>query len=392
MHDENAGDPTNKSLEDNERNDSVENSELEGPGGKIGPMSHPGEKLRRDIANIKLPVVPNFKLPQYKPPSFKLPESPLKGITGVSWLAEQQAVAMRKLVKPALDAQAFWDKHIAMMKPMLDAQERWQKQFADIRLPNINSELFKTPPINVDFNAFTAAARIAEQQTNWLKNLNAAIAAMRADFYPPNLRAIVGLELEEVDQVVMEDGIPLYGVPRTEIAERLVRAENMSERREIIGRRWKAISVDCRTAVGSCTSEAVLPYVGFATAALEALDSDHTACAQAMAGSLVDTIVNGYFGKQRYKYTPNKQTTTNDAYNEFTIREFIAFAPIWRTYQQFLAANGDKIPTTFSRHATAHAVSTRQYSKRNTVQGLMLVCSLLFRLDEEAQAVESKTK
>lgn len=383
---ETAGDFTNDGAE------SDENSESDDPGGNVNPASELGEGLRREIANISGRVVPSFKLPLYKPPSFKLPESLLRNIADVSWLAEQQAEAIRKLVKPARDAQTFWDKQIAMMKPMLDAQERWQKQFANIKLPNIKSELFKAPPINVDLNAFTAVARLADQQTKWLKNLNAAIAAMRADFYPPNLRAIVGLELEEVDQVVMEDGIPLYGVPRTEIAEQLIRAENMSKRREIIGRRWKAISADCRTAVSSCASEAVLPYVGFAMAALDALDADHTACAQAMAGSLVDTIVNGYFGEQRYKYTPSKKTTTNDAYNEFTIREFIAFAPIWRTYQQFLAVNGDKIPTTFSRHATAHAVSTRQYSKRNTVQGLMLVCSLMYRFNEEAQAAEPKMK
>ncbi|WP_127125601.1 hypothetical protein [Georgenia sp. SYP-B2076] len=81
---------------------------------------------------------------------------------------------------------------------------------------------------------------------------------------------------------------------------------------------------------------------------------------------------------------PNKKTTTTVANDEFTVREYIAFAPMWQTYQQFFATNGDKVPARFSRHATAHAVSAHQYSRRNAEQALMFACSLLYRLGEEA--------
>lgn len=121
----------------------------------------------------------------------------------------------------------------------------------------------------------------------------------------------------------------------------------------------------------------------FAEAALDAFDAGHTEAAQALAGSLVDTIVAGYFGTDRYKYTPNGRTTTTDVYDEFLVREYIAFAPMWQAYQQFRVTNGDKVPTRFSRHATAHTVSARQYSRRNAVQALMFACSLLCRLGEE---------
>ncbi|WP_194520847.1 hypothetical protein [Cellulosimicrobium sp. JZ28] len=121
--------------------------------------------------------------------------------------------------------------------------------------------------------------------------------------------------------------------------------------------------------------------------ALDALDAGHTAAAQALSGSLVDSILTDYFGDDRYKYTPNKGTRTKDAYDEFTFRQFVAFAPMWQAYQQFYVTEGDKVPSTFSRNATAHTVSPRQFNRRNAVQGLMFVCSLHYRLDEEAAAL-----
>src|SRR5690606_28363098 len=141
----------------------------------------------------------------------------------------------------------------------------------------------------------------AAQQAALFKNLGPAIEAMRAAFYSPNLRAIGSLDFRDVDTVVMTDGIPLYGLPRTTTAEALIRAESASKRRDIIGRRWKTISADCREAVLSCSSKPVGPYLPFALAALDALDAGHTEAAQALAASLVDTIVTGYFGTDRYK-------------------------------------------------------------------------------------------
>jgi hypothetical protein len=64
---------------------------------------------------------------------------------------------------------------------------------------------------------------------------------------------------------------------------------------------------------------------------------------------------------------------------------------MWQTYQQFFVADGDKVPMTFSRNATAHTVSPRQFNRRNAVQGIMVACSLLYRLDEEARALEVAT-
>jgi len=76
---------------------------------------------------------------------------------------------------------------------------------------------------------------------------------------------------------------------------------------------------------------------------LDALDNSHTEAAQALTGSLIDSLLTAYFGKDRYKYTPAKNgKRTTEGYEEFTIRQFVAFAPMWQVYQQFWVQDGDR--------------------------------------------------
>jgi len=111
--------------------------------------------------------------------------------------------------------------------------------------------------------------------------------------------------------------------------------------------------------------------------------SSHTQAGQALVGSVIDTLVADYFGEHRYEFTPNGKTNNSDAYKSMHVRQYIAFAPVWQAYQQFRVAKRDRVPVTFSRHATAHTVSGRQYSRVNTVQALMIACGILLFLEEE---------
>lgn len=360
---------------------------LEGPDEESGEGDEARERieltpeqeasLRATMESIKRSLAPKVQLPK-----FTLPESTLKNIAAVSRIAEAQQAMVASAIKPYLDAQSAWQKQFASISSDIFQSHA----LAQSNLNLVASQLIR----NIDFSAFAVAGEIAEkfaaQQTAWLKGLAPAIAAMRAAFYPPNLREVVGLGFEEVEQVVMADGIPLYGLPRASIAEALIRADGASKRRAVLGRRWKAISADCRTVAEGCASEAVAPYGPFAVAALDALNAGHDKAAQALAGTLIDAILSSYFGKDRRKYTPDRRgKRTKDAYDEFNVRQFIAFAPMWQAYQQFFVTDGDKVPTTFSRNATAHTVSSRQFNRRNAVQGIMLACSLMYRLDEEVQ-------
>jgi hypothetical protein len=338
------------------------------------------EKLRRLAESLQGMSVPRFefKIPNVvdtsaivklaadaaKLSSLALPGSMLKSFSA---LAAQQS-RIRDSLKPVLNMQASWKKQFDLINSdFFKTHAATQAQFA-----KLGANLTNTIDFGISDSVAKIAQQFAAQQSSWLKTLGPTLEWLRESFYPPNLRGIEDLEFEDVEKVVMADGIALYGVPRTTIADALIRADSAAKRREILGRRWKAISADCREAAEGFQSEAVEPNVTFALAALDALDGGHTAAAQALAGSLIDSLLTAYFGKDRRQYTPDKKgKRTTKAYEEFTVRQFVAFAPMWQAYQQFWAEQGDTVPTTFSRNATAHTVSPRQFNRRNAVQALL---------------------
>ncbi len=347
------------------------------PSGRTWDAIYP--KVGRDVADIigKGKILENyFNVPDLGRFNFldSAAKPWLSTLPSQSLLGKVVGDFMRPVVEPS------WMKSIAFLNS--DAYKL--AGLGQSTLTKFSSVLFK----HADFGWNTnAAALFAEKQLSWLKDI-APTFDFLARLYPANLRGIEDLDFEEVEAVVMLDGIALYGVPRREIAEKLIRAGSSAARREVLGRRWKAISADCRVAVESCTSASpmVAPYLAFALASLDALDAGHPKAAQAMAAAVLDTAVNGYFGKQRYDLTPNrKRTRTNDEYQDFEVRKFIATAPLWQAYQNYWAEDGDPIPTTFSRHASVHGVSAKQYSRRNAVQAVLFVSSFLLFLDEEAR-------
>lgn len=353
------------------------------------------ERLHETMKRMRQALGPRieFKLPQIERlgklaaemaslPAFKLPESTLKNITVMSAFAAQQSKLFEAL-KPALAAQDAWKQ-----RTVIDSDIFKRTALVQSNLNAIYAHITK----NVDFGLSDTFAKLAQQvaaqQSAWLKTMGPTFTSFKFSFYPPNLRAIEGLRYEDVESVVMVDGIALYGVPRTSIAEALIRADSPAKRRDILGRRWKAISADCRAALERCGTEAVGPYLPVALAALDALDGGHTVAAQALTGALLDSMVNSYFGNNRYRYTPDKHgKRTNAAYDEFTAHEYIAFAPIWQAWQKFFPGEGLPIPRTFSRNATAHTVSAKQYTKRNAVQSVMIACGLIYFFDREALRV-----
>jgi hypothetical protein len=336
-------------------------------------LSRAIEPIGPKLQSIVGPGFNKLAADMLKLPSFRLPESIFKNIAGA---------------KPLTDAQSQWVKQLGV----INSDVFKSAALAQSNLDSITAQLTK----NVDFGLSGSFAKglqqFAAQQSSWLRDLGSTLGRLKASFYPPNLREIAGLRLEEVEQVVMVDGIALYNVPRASIAEALIRADGASGRREILGRRWKAILADCRTAVDDCKTETVAPYVTMAVAALNALDAGHAEAAQALTGSLLDAIVNTYFGMERHHYTPDKSgRRTNAAYDEFGAHQYIAFAPVWQAWQKFFPDEGKPVPHTFSRNATAHTVSAKQFTRRNAVQGLMIVCGILVFLDEQARVVEGRS-
>lgn len=312
-------------------------------------------------------------------------DSILKDALGKGVLSSSfETARLAKLMPPAA-LEPSWVKQLKL----IDSDVFKMSGLGQSNLTVLNSVLAKNADFGFNNTAAKIAAQFAAQQNALLANIGPRLASFKFNIYPPNLQDVAGLRIEKVEAVVMLDGIAVYGVPRKEIAEKLIRATSTAARRDILGRRGKAIVADCRAALEGCSSSSVAAYVSFAVSALDAWDTGNHQAAQALTASVLDTVVNGYFGKQRYSLTPNRKTTTASEYDRFTVREFIAFAPLWQAYQKYKAEDGDPVPRTFSRHASVHGVSSRQFSKRNAVQGLLFVSSLLLFLDEQVARLEA---
>jgi hypothetical protein len=322
-------------------------------------------------------------------------------------LAKQASEALRKLNAVNLGEASKIQKQLADIVKVSALPPGFIENLNRSVVPKFSARLLDTPSFKLasanllkgfDFGGVTAAAdlvakanfgwnsqlqavtsQLAKQHSAWLKSL------VKLDFrlpYPPNLEGIEDLRLAEIEQVILVEGIPLYGIPRKAIAEALIRAESPEKRREILGRRWKAISADCRTHVNECTTAQTEALKRFSILALDALDAGHTEAAQALAANTLDTLLTTHMPIQRKKLVPGKKVTTSDHYRELAVREWLAFGPIWSAHQNYWPSNGDPVPRTFNRHVTVHGVSTSQFSKRNAIQGLMLVCSILRYADD----------
>ncbi|UYM06082.1 hypothetical protein [Solicola gregarius] len=350
------------------------------------------ERLRRAFDNLHGAMLPKF--------DFNLPD--LAGLTRAQ-ASIAKAVAIPDSVTKNLSAFTGISTAAAeALKPFRAAQAQWAKQMSVINsdalkslsaMPQMDS-IFAEIARNAEFadSVSRLADQIAKHHEATFRSLAESARKLSTAFYPANLRGIDDLEFSAVEEVVLEDGIALYVVPRTVIAEALVHAEGTDVRLAIIEHEWKAIAEDCRVALDACTTEYVAEWVATGLAALDALDGGHHSAAQALVGSLTDTVVTSYMGDRdtKRKFTPDRSgSRTNDEYRKLGVRSLIALGPIWQAHRQFHAEDGDAIPTTFNRHATAHTVSAEQYTRRNLVQGLMLVCSLISFVNERAVSEEA---
>lgn len=103
---------------------------------------------------------------------------------------------------------------------------------------------------------------------------------------------------------------------------------------------------------------------------------------------MLDTLILEFYPdrEQRRKITNRKPNDgVPEIIAEMGLREAYVWLPIWNAHEQFWKDRGDVVPHTFSRHASVHGASKRQYSKRNCVQVLMLVTSLIGYADQLAK-------
>ncbi|MEU3194502.1 hypothetical protein ABZ686_28605 [Streptomyces sp. NPDC006992] len=213
----------------------------------------------------------------------------------------------------------------------------------------------------------------------------ALIDTLKDRIYPENLRDAEP-RLNDLEELLVEEGIPLMWVPGPKVVRALLDAPGAVERRRIIGRRWRGIVTDCESVANSVDHADLLEARSFVLDCVTALRDGHANSAQALAANLLDSLMHAHFEKDdRVKLTSNKKGKAKFDLNDYEVRVALTFAPIWCAYAEYWSHKGDPIPRMFARHASAHGVSRFQYSRINAVYGLMLATSVMKFFDVELE-------
>ena len=120
-------------------------------------------------------------------------------------------------------------------------------------------------------------------------------------------------------------------------------------------------------------------YTRFAAEAADALINGPPSASQALSANLLDTILRRSFSKDSREAVTDQANRPN--IDDYPLRVAIVIGGIWGSHAEYRPYRGDTIPYRYSRHASAHGVSRRQYSRVNAVIALMHVVALLKVMD-----------
>lgn len=326
-----------------------------------------------------------------------------KALSGLSWSLPESA----RVSIPTLDLigegirraiAASWSDSLAPLsegvrRQMLPALERLStSSLVPAGLAASQAMLAEMAARIADTSGLTDRIREALEpvfaaQRSQFERIFESLADSTARLYPENWRDATDLDWQTALTICLEEGIPLAGVPRRETVEALMAATTSAQRRSIIGRRWRGVAADCAALLSEVDEPELQEHVRFAHKALRALRDGHPEAAQALLASLIDTMQRRHLAKDlQEKVTRNRKNEPPLEVDEFTMRVALVVAPIWASYAEFWERDGDPIPTTFARHASAHAVSGRQFSRINAVVALMVATSLIWFLGRNGSA------
>lgn len=232
--------------------------------------------------------------------------------------------------------------------------------------------------------------QITDQQSRMLEGLRVSLKPLfdpellrgiNRSLLPPNLKEYADdIHATEVHAFLEQEGIPLYLVPRGRTALRLLRAKDRPARRQVLSNCYESLVDDCAAVLEDARGGVVGGAVEFALDGLGAMRAGHTRSAQAMFTVTLDTLIYEFYPdrKDRGAITNRKKGAgIPNTIDEMGVSEALVWLPIWNAHEEFWKHNGDRIPHYYSRHASVHSVTPRQFSKRNCVQVLMLVTSLI---------------
>ena len=157
-------------------------------------------------------------------------------------------------------------------------------------------------------------------------------------FLPPNLRGHADeIQSSQVHQFPEQEGNPLYLVPRARTALRLLRAQDHSACRRVLGDCYEPIIENCATVLERIDPAVVCDERGFALDGLGAIRVWHPRSAQAMFTVTLDTFIYRFLPDQadrRLTANLRKGADAPDIIDEM-VHYAMVWLSIWNAHEQF---------------------------------------------------------
>lgn len=181
--------------------------------------------------------------------------------------------------------------------------------------------------------------------------------------------------------LALNEGIAIINSMSPEVTIKFLEANNTADCRSVLGRNSTQIASYCYEVIKSCNIPNYKFEKELAIEAIEALMDQKYMVSQATFTIVLDSLLNKIFDKGERRKITNYQKGKElpDVIDKMSFLEFILWAPILKAHETYWADRGDRVPVYYNRHASVHNASRRQYNKRNCVQSLMLVTSIMKR-------------
>ncbi len=219
----------------------------------------------------------------------------------------------------------------------------------------------------------------------FLPNFQALLEDLRRS-RPPNWPP--GINLDRVAEVIRDDGLPLVWVPRAELVQEVVDAEDRGARVTVLLAHASELVQDCRGVLHGVTHAAFTGQQQLAERCVEALEQGHHEAAQALAVAVTETAVSrtlsGNYAKVKQQVLFNPDLVP---YTQLRLRA--ALAPIHRFYTEWSPKSPHPAPEAISRHVSVHHADPSHYTEANSLVAVLLACSVLRALQEFQQLAEA---
>lgn len=216
----------------------------------------------------------------------------------------------------------------------------------------------------------------------WLSQFSEISKSMQEfvyNSYPPNWREKSRILLPpNLEGLLLDEGLPLAWVPPNNVLAKLLAAKDANERRRVLYSNRVGIVSHCLNELKTIDDQGASEYASFAIESAESIRAGHWRSSQALSTNLIESVMSLSFdSKAKAMLTSQKQRLDWESYQ---LRKALVFGGIWGSYAEYRPY--ENIPRRYTRHASTHAVSNRQYTNINSLIALMHATALLKLLSE----------